>query len=127
MSDWVPASLHAIQSEIGTVQNVPVRLRFEPFGRPQIGLPGAGRNRILYAEAHFARVLGDDDRPSIWFEAGGVTYVLTPGARFHSDWELADRFPEEATLQDLGLVLGREQSDGGFAPVGVGVEVAMCE
>jgi hypothetical protein len=126
---YVSASLRAIANEIGTITNVPVRLRFEPFGRPVVGHPGKGRNRILYAEAHLAVTFPIDSRPTLWFDAGGVRYVLTDGRRYRDhEWEHFDVAPEAGHLGDLGWVLGRESPDGdGFVPVGVGVEVAMPE
>jgi hypothetical protein len=125
--DYIPISTRALTEQIGRKRNVPVRLRFEPFGRPWVGHAGKGRNRILYADAYLSYTFTSGTEPTLWFDAGGVKYVLTDGARFRDpEWEYWDIAPEAGSLEDCGRVLGREASDGsGFVPVGVGVEVSV--
>lgn len=124
---YTPTSLGVIEGRIGRTKDVPVRLRFEPFGRPVVGIPGEGENRILYADVYLLRHRYGDDRPTLWLDANGIKYLLADGRYFRSgNQELADEFPEEASLGEHGHVLGREAPDGGgFIPVGVHVEVAL--
>lgn len=126
-AEYVPASIRAVAKQIGRTQTVDCRLRFEPFGGVRVGHHDQGRFRYLDAEAYLSHRFYADLRPTLWFEKGDTKYVLTNGVRFRDDeWELADEFPEAATLGDHGWVLGREAPDGdGFVPVGVNVSVEM--
>lgn len=127
--EYVPASFGVVEQRLGRTKTVPVRLRFEPFGRPRVGHPGKGRNRILFADVYHTHTFFGDSKPTLWMEANGVKYLLTDGSRYRDEsWELADEFPEEVSLDRHDHILGRESPDGrGFYPVGVGVEVALPE
>ena len=123
----VPASLGVVEQRLGRTKTVPVRLRFVPYGRPRVGKPGRGDNRILFAEAYHSHTFFGDEWPTLWMEANGIKYLLADGCHYRDEsFELADEFPEEVSLAGTGQILGRESPDGrGFYPVGVHVEVAV--
>lgn len=111
----------------------PVRLRFEPFGRPtNRGDPAQrSRLRVLDGKIHheksptFLRQDGVQRRPRKFVGVGGKEYLLADGENFTANNpDLPEWAREKLSLSDCGLVLAVRDAKG-YKVVGVYVELLV--